>query len=650
MARRATSESKLVSILGSEGVTAKRRSLALAAAALACALSACDNKSNPQGQAGGLVKSTDEFQARSGTPIDPEHHPGKALFEEHCAMCHNGSVYKAPNQVWLEMMAPDAVLAAMNGGLMARQASALTPQQRVQVAEYLARISLADYHPPAPPPRCSSPSLGGGPPPALVGWGHDNRRFVPAATAGLAKADVPRLKLKWAFAYPGAIRARSQPAIGWGTVFVGGHDGTVYAFDLATGCLRWSSRVSAEVRTAIVPDPSSKRLYFGDILGRAYALDAMTGRQLWQHKVDDHPNATITGTPTLAGGMLYVPVSSLEVTSAADPTYSCCTFRGEVVALGLADGAEKWRAYTVTEAPRPQGKTKSGTNIMGPSGAPVWNSPTYDPKRHLLYFGSGENYSTPADANSDAVIAVDARTGKRRWITQLTRGDAWNVGCMMGNDNCPREHGPDLDVAASPLLIPIDGSRDILVAGQKSGVVFGLNPDTGKILWQRRLGHGGTQGGVHFGMAAEGTRVFVPINDMADTHDGRKYDVRLRGAGLHAIDAGTGRIFWSDKAPDQCQGKQSCDPGISAAVTAIPGVVFAGHLDGQFRAYDSDTGKIIWAVDTTRPVKTVTGVQAHGGGMSGPGAAVAQGYVVFNSGYGLYYHMPGNVLLVFSAQ
>lgn len=597
-----------------------------------------------------MVQSTDEFQSRAGKPIDVDTHPGKGLFEANCAGCHNGGVPKAPNQVWLEMMSPDSVLAAMNGGVMAQQASALSPQQRTQIAEYLARISLADYKPPAPPANCSSVALTGGPPPAPVGWGLDNRRFVPAQTAGLSKADVPKLKLKWAFAYPGAIRTRSQPAIGWGSVFVGGHDGTLYAFDLATGCLRWSNRVSAEVRTAIVADAASKRLFFGDILGRAYSLNAMTGKLLWQRKVDDHPNATITGTPSLAAGMLFVPVSSLEVTSAADPKYACCTFRGQVVALDPKTGAEKWRTYTVTEKPRLQGKTSSGTAIMGPSGAPVWNSPTYDAKRGLLYFGSGENYSSPADGNSDAVIAVDARTGKRRWTAQLTKGDAWNVGCMMGNENCPKENGPDLDVAASPLLIPIGGGRDVIVAGQKSGVAHGIVPATGKILWRTRIGHGGTQGGVHFGMAAEGQRVFVPINDMADTKDGRKYDARIRGAGIHAVDAATGKILWRNRAPDNCKGKQFCDPGISAAVTAMPGVVFGGHLDGMLRAYDSQTGQVLWSYDTTKKAKTITGAVSSGGGMSGPGAAIGQGYVVVNSGYGLYYHMPGNLLLVFAAR
>ena len=611
------------------------------------ALASCQ-PSTPGERDDGRVTSRDEFQTRIGTPIDPDKHPGKKLFAEHCAGCHEGGVPKAPNTVWLEMMSPDAILGAMNGGVMSRMAEGLSAQQRVQVAEYLARVSLADYKPPAPPPRCDSPALAGGAPPAAVGWGHDNRRFVPAAVAGLDKAQVPQLKLKWAFAYPAAVRARSEPTIGWGTIFVGGHDGTLYAFDLARGCSRWTSRISAEVRTAIVADASTRRLYFGDILGRAYAVDAMTGRTIWSVKTDPHPNATITGTPTLGGGLLYVPVSSLEVTAAADPAYACCTFRGSVVALDPRSGAVKWRAYTVPQPAKSQGKTRVGTDILGPSGAPVWNSPTYDAKRGRVYFGTGENYSSPADGNSDAVIAVDARTGRRLWTTAFTIGDAWNVGCMVGNDNCPKERGPDLDVAASPLLIDV-GGRQVIAAGQKSGVARGLDPDSGRILWARRLGHGGTQGGVHFGMAAEGNRLFVPINDMADTHDGRKYDVRQAGPGLNALDAASGRVLWRAIARNQCGAKPNCDPGISSAVTAIPGVVFAGHLDGQFRAYDSATGKVIWSYDTARPVRTVSGAEGKGGGMSGPGAAVAGGYVVVNSGYGLYYHMPGNLLLVFAA-
>jgi polyvinyl alcohol dehydrogenase (cytochrome) len=599
---------------------------------------------------GGRLTSTDELQSRSGPTIDVDKHPGRALFNANCAGCHNGGVPKAPQQVWLEMLAPDAILSAMNGGIMSQQAAKLSTVERRQIAEYLVRMPLENYKPPQQPPMCNAARSGfdAASPPAAVGWGHDNKRFTPGSVAGLSPEEVPELKLKWAMAYPASNRARSQPSIGWGAIFVGSQDGTVYALDLATGCTKWRFRASAEVRSGIVADAATKRLYFGDVLARAYALDAMTGKLIWQKKVDDHGNATITGTPTVGGGQLYVPVSSLEVTAAADPKYACCTFRGSVVALDLDSGGQKWKHFTVLDAPSAQGKTKAGTDILGPSGAPVWNSPTYDAATGRVYFGSGENYSSPADGNSDAVFAVDAKSGKRLWVSQLTAGDAWNVGCMMGNENCPKEKGPDLDVAPSILVVPIGGGKTMIVAGQKSADVHGLDPATGNPMWKTSLGHGGTQGGVHFGMAAQGRLVYIPINDMADTRDARVYDASKRGSGLHGVDAATGKVFWKALADNGCGDRKFCDPGISSAVSAIPGLAFAGHLDGRFRAYDGRSGKIVWSFDTTEKVKTLTGEMASGGSMSGPGAVISKGYVVINSGYGLYGHMPGNLLMVFT--
>ncbi|MBC2669811.1 PQQ-binding-like beta-propeller repeat protein [Novosphingobium piscinae] len=594
------------------------------------------------------IASTDDLQSFDTPRIDPATAPGRPLFEQHCAMCHMGGVAKAPSPAFLAMVAPDSIVAALTDGVMRNQAAMLSPAEKIQVAEYITRTPYAAYRRPAPPAQCSADraALDLTDPPAAIGWGLDNRRFVPAATAQLPVAAVPKLKLKWAFAYPAANRARSQPTLAWGTLFVGSQDGTVYAFDPDSGCTRWTTRISAEVRTAIVADAATKRLYFGDLLGKVHALDALTGRELWAERMSDHPDATITGTPTLGGGLLYVPVSSLEVVQAADPAYACCTFRGSVVALDPATGREVWRAWTAGE-PRPQGKTAAGTAILGPSGSPVWNSPTFDAASGRLYFGSGENYSSPADGSSDAIFALEAKTGRLLWRTQLTSRDAWNVGCMVGNDSCPVENGPDYDVAASPLLITGDNGQPVLVAGQKSGQAWGLDPATGQIRWRTRLGHGGTQGGVHFGMAAEGGTVFVPINDMADTGDARVYDVKQRGAGLHALDAATGKVKWFARAPDACRGIKFCDPGISAAVTAIPGAVFAGHLDGMLRAYDSRSGRVLWQVDTKRPMTTIDGRTTKGGSMSGPGAAVWKGKVVVNSGYGMYSHMAGNALMVF---
>lgn len=592
----------------------------------------------------------------------PAAHPGEAVYRARCANCHEGGAYKAPDRLFLGMMPPDAIMESL-AGPMAPQSAGLSPRQRQDVAEYIAGRALDTATPPPEPPRCAQSDLDMARPPAQATWGVDlaNSRFQPRATGGLALAEASRLELKWAFAYPGAIQARSQPTIAGGTVFVGSQRGVVYALDAATGCVRWSFRTSAEVRTPVVVESwtagdaqARPRAFFGDLLARAYALDARTGRLLWTAKVDDHPGATLTGAPVPVGDSVFVPVSSLEVAVAGDPRYACCTFRGSVAALDAATGAQRWKTYVIAEEPKEAGRNPVGTRILAPSGAPVWNSPTVDLARRRLYAGTGENYSSPAGDTSDSVIAFDMDTGAIRWVAQATPGDAWNVGCLseIAPDpaNCPAEDGPDFDMSAPPILVQLGGGKgEVLVAGQKSGDVMAIDPDTGRFLWRRKVGRGGVQGGTHFGMAAEGTRVFVPINDMRYPEDVTRYEFKEPPRpGLYALDAATGRELWAAPAPDTCPpGNDFCDPGISAAVTAIPGAVIAGHLDGRLRVYDAADGRIAWEFDTLREYTTVSGEVARGGSMSGGGPAVAGGMVYVNSGYGIYQHMPGNVLLAF---
>ncbi|HVW67396.1 MAG TPA: PQQ-binding-like beta-propeller repeat protein [Steroidobacteraceae bacterium] len=621
----------------------------LALAALGCCLDVAAAVPPPAPAVSSSLKDIKELESRRLTS-DPETWPGAKVYQGLCVNCHEGQVAKAPHRMFLQMMSADAILAALDEGLMRNEGALLTPEKRRQVAEYLAGAPLDAAIPKRAPPRCAGNDFDAAQAPVPLGWGYDNARFIPADVAGLTRDQVPKLKLQWAFAFPGAIRARSQPAIAYGAVYVGSQDGTVYALDLHKGCVRWTYRNSTEVRTAIVPDTQSPRLYFGDITARVHAVDAKTGKLLWSNKIDAHPNATVTGTPTLHDGTLYVPVSSLEVTTAADAKYECCKFRGAVVALDAKTGASRWKAYTITEKPRPVRTTSLGTRIFAPSGAPVWNSPTVDAQRGVLYVGSGENYSSPANDRSDAVLAFRLQDGKLMWSRQMLAGDAWNVGCMMQNNpNCPAEKGPDVDVASGTILHELPSGGRILLAGQKNGYVYGLDPDNGgKVLWKTRVGRGGIQGGVHFGMALEGDRLFVPISDLVNGHDGRTYDSPPR-PGLYALDAVSGKLVWSSPAADDCHGRPFCDPGISAPVTAIPGVVFAGHMDGVLRAYDSATGQVIWSYDSAHDVRTVSGAMAHGGSFGGAGVAIRDGHVVVNSGYGLYFHMPGNVLLVFAA-
>lgn len=627
---------------------------------VACSPPADLGRDTAQSTGPDTLASTDEFATGDGMIADRETLAGADLYGAHCAYCHDGSVAKAPALHWLEMMPPRAIVAAMTTGVMAEQAKGLSDADHVRIAEYITRIPLGDSLPPvARPPQCTPENavFDMATPPAAVNWGHDARRFVPAQVGGLTASDLGQLELKWAYAFDQSTRGRSQPSIGMGAIYVGSEDGTVYAFDAATGCARWTFQAGAEVRTSIVLDswaagdaPARPLAYFGDIVARLYAVDARTGELVWSAKMDEHPSATLTATPLLAGGKLYVPVSSLEVIPAARIDYACCTFRGSVVAIDAATGVRDWTFYTIPNAPALTGETEVGTPVYAPSGAPSWVSPTIDPRRGVIYVGSGENYSSPADENSNAIFAVDIKTGKRVWQRQTVSGDAWNVACMMeDNPNCPVERGPDFDHSASILIHTLPDGRDILLTGHKQGTVFALDPDRqGELLWSTRVGRGSIQGGVHFGLAVDGNTVYVPINDMNNTRNGEFLDPALARPGMHAVDARDGRVLWSKVQENVCgENRPFCDPGISAAVTAIPGAVIAGHLDGHVRAYAQADGSLLWSVNTAVPVKGVSGVSGRGGGMSGSGVAVGDGYLAFNSGYGLYYHEPGNLFLVY---
>jgi polyvinyl alcohol dehydrogenase (cytochrome) len=621
----------------------------LATMILAVILAACQH---------GPSAGKQDAVAATGTAEAP--HPGEATYLKYCGECHDKAVYKAPSRMFISMTGARSVLAAMTSGPMVEQASMLSLADRVAIAEFLTGQDPNNLPEEKLPPRCDADhGFDVSSTPVSVGWGvdHGNSRFQPADTGGLSRADVQQLEVKWALAYPNAIKARSQPAYGGGAIYVGGHDGTVRALDARTGCLRWSFRATAEVRTAIVVSPwsaddkdSRPVIYFADLLARAYAVDARTGELIWKIKVDDHPDATVTGTVALAAGRVFVPVSSLEVVSAGNPSYECCTFRGSVVALDATNGEVIWKSYTIPEVPAEAGTTSAGTRILGPSGAPIWNSPTVDLARNRLYVGSGENYSSPADGNSDAIIAFDLDDGEKLWVSQQTQGDAWNIACLIegiaDRSNCPVENGPDYDFGASPILVSLGGGADILVGGQKSGNVMGIDPDNGETLWKKKLGRGGVQGGIHFGMASEGRRVYVPISDMYYLVDDDRYgpDEPAR-PGLHAIDAETGALHWSTPAPDVCGDLENCDPGISQAITAIPGAVIAGHMDGRMRIYDGETGEQLWELDAVRDFETVSGEIARGGSFSGGGGIAAHGLFYVNSGYGIYNHMAGNVLL-----
>ena len=592
---------------------------------------------------------------------------GARLYLEHCTQCHDRGVPGAVPRAALTRMPANTILAALTTGPMRTVGETITANQRAAIA-----LFLGSAVPPESPTvssfRCTSQGqpFGVAGQPAWSGWGvgPEQLRFQPAAHARLTAAQVPSLRLKWAFAFPLAAQAYSQPAIVAGRVFVGSFNRKVYSLDAATGCEYWSFDAEGPVRTALSVGEHGGRwmVFFGDQGGMAYGVDANTGALVWKTLVDDHPTAAITGAPVLAGNKLLVPMSSAESGLAAQPTYQCCTFRGSISALDAATGRRLWTSYTIAEEPRPGRVNARKMQNMGPSGAAVWSAPVVDTPRNRVYVVTGNGYSDPVANTSDAFLAFDLDTGARLWTRQITANDGFTVDCDFGpfKSNCPDANGPDFDLV-SPLLVTLPSGRRALIAGQKSGQVHAVDPDRdGAVLWEQRVGQGSRLGGVHWGIASDGRHVFVANSDvqlMPATQDtpGAQPFAGIGyfafnpegGGGLYALDVETGRVAWRTPHPG-CNGRPGCTQAQSAAVTIIPGVVFSGGLDGQIRAYASDTGRIIWDYDTNQDFKAVNGVRARGGSIDGPGVVVVDGVVYVSSGYAFAGGAPGNVLLAFS--
>ena len=475
--------------------------------------------------------------------------------------------------------------------------------------------------------------------PAWNGWGADgyNSRFQSAKAAGLTADQVPRLKLKWAFGFPGVKSVVGQPSIVAGRVFLGVDTGTVYSLDAATGCLYWSFQADAGVRTAITIDARAVA-YFGDLKANAYALDASSGKMLWKVRVDEHASARITGGPKVFEGRVYVPVASGEEGAGVNPNYACCTFRGSVVALDAATGRQIWKTYTIAEEPKPTGKNSNGIQRWAPAGGGVWNSPTIDAQRRALYIGTGDAYTEPAAKTTDAIMALDLESGKILWVAQDTENDAWLVGCNGATrpENCPKDLGPDHDFGSPPILKTLPDGRTLLVAGQKSGNVWAHDPDQkGAVVWRTAL-VGNTKefgGKIVWGGAADDQNAYFGLGT----------------GGIAAVQLRDGERKWfAELKPAPAMASH---PGQEGPLTAISGIVVSGAWDGVLRALAAANGRVLWEYNTVQDYKTVNGVAAKGGSIGAAGPTVAGGMLFVPSGYiGVRNGMPGNVLLAFSVQ
>jgi len=583
---------------------------------------------------------------------------GEAVYKTYCSSCHDQAGPRVPPRDALQKMPAARILRTLDFGVMMAVAYPIRREERQAVAAFLGTNEAEA----APPPSafCTADRAIMSAPPGQNwnGWSATpaNTRFQASEAAGLTAAQLGRLTLKWAFGFDGDVTAFAAPTVLDGTMFVGSASGTIHALDVRTGCLHWIYQANGPVRSALlgVQDDARRTLVFGDQIGWVYGLDARTGREQWKTRIEEHEATRLTGSPAVHNGLVFVPAASWEETRAIDPGYPCCTFRGSVTALHVRDGSRAWKTFMV-DPPKRTGMTRVGTATLGPSGAGIWATPTVDARRGVLYVATGDNYSHPATNTSDAVVALNVNTGRIVWSQQTTPNDVYNSACGRQGVNCPPDNGPDHDYGASVMLVRTTSGGEVLVAGQKSGVVYGLDPDVkGKILWQTRVGKGGTNGGVQWGMTADGRNVYASVSDMirfaASASDPPLGDARFdpaQGGGLTALRVENGERVWF-AAPRPCDPpRPGCSPAQPGALTAIPGAVFSGSLDGHLRAFSTEDGRVLWDVDTAKAYTTVNGVRAKGGSLDGAGPVIVGGMVLVNSGYPRFGGMPGNVLLAF---
>ncbi|MGO9933002.1 MAG: PQQ-binding-like beta-propeller repeat protein [Steroidobacteraceae bacterium] len=580
---------------------------------------------------------------------------GAAIFEQRCKSCHDPAVERAPGRAELAARPRADIVASLTTGIMAPLAQGLSAEQIQSVAAYLTPGAQAGSEPPAQgrpaatsapvDPMCevNPPLRAGRSDWASAGFDAASTRYQPEP--GLKASDLPKLKLKWAFSMSGG----GQPTVIGDWLFTTNRSGKFYALNAKTGCVHWvvndvvSRTTPVVVRASISPSGWATLVAVASRVVRAF--DAQTGAALWSSAVlEDHPSSVMSGSPVVSGERIFVPISSIEEATAMRKDYVCCTFRGSVAALDLKTGKLLWKTYMIT-APL-QAIHREGKDLQGPAGAAVWAAPTIDEKRGLVYAVTGDSYTDVDTDGADAVVALDMKTGSVKWKNQVTVHDNFVIGCgPNAAGNCPTTVGPDYDFGASPILFTRKNGKQVLLAGQKSGLAYGFDPDSGALLWKTAVGAGSALGGVEWGIAADRDYLFVPISDIlrlrANASAPASGDMPAK-PGISALDPATGRIVWQTPAPvAPChyaadKDKPSvCVRAQSAAPGAMPGIVFSGTLDGWFRAYDAKTGKIVWEYSTTaQSYGTVDGVKGQpGGGIDGMGPTIAGGMIYTMSGF-----------------
>ena len=628
--------------------------------------------------AGGLLLSDDPMKKLESLAIRhadklPLEYLGEKLFDNHCASCHDNPAMHAPTREALSGFSKETVMVALEFGKMQPMAAHLNKQERGLIAIYLAGSAPPDTW--LEEHSCSG-EAGGDATEYVANWGlgTDNRRFVSAEMAGITRDNVASLELAWSLAFPKVSDMRSQPAIIGDTLYFGDKTGKLYAIDRRSGCVRRHTEVLSGIRsaiTAVTLNSGRKLLVFADSMASIYAVDPQSMEVVWQEAARVYETSVITGSISYHGDKLFVPVSSYEVAVSGSPSHICCKSHGGLIALDANDGSQLWEWHSTPDATL-QGQNAAGADLYGPSGASVWTTPAVDAKRNRIYFGTGENLSHPATDTSDAIIALDMNTGELAWSFQATIGDVWNAACLNGGANCPENAGGDFDFGASVIIADWPGGGEVLLAGQKSGEVFALNPDTdkrdGELYWRQRVSQGTTNGGIHWGMALSGQRLVVPVADPERDH---RPDYTPR-PGLYTLDLASGEPLWEQPVTRGCDIPEASKPkiglesmrsgdkpdlaemyrcsfyyGLSAAATVTPELAFSAGLDGRVRAYDLDNGEILWQTATGISLEGDNGISGHGGAIDVSGQVMAGDWLYVQSGYSMFGQLPGNVLLAY---
>jgi polyvinyl alcohol dehydrogenase (cytochrome) len=597
---------------------------------------------------------------------------GEGLYRLGCAACHdNPEASRAPSLATLKAMRFQTITYALTEGKMKAIGAGMSAAERTAVASWLTGRDVPTEDTWAKSMVCpagrKSVELKGAATVATFGYDRANSRSLSARQAGLTRAQLADMELAWVIAFPGATTMRTQPAIVGDNLFLPVADaGAMYALDISDPmkpCIQWSYQTpgGAPLRTSaaygVIKD-GTPVVAFSGLDSRVYLLDARTGKPLWTKPVGTYKYSMTTGTPTVTRDRIIVPVAQYEIMVGAQNAESCCNNHGYVLSLDPRTGAQQWRYDTMEDA-KPVRDRGDGKMLEGPSGAPIWNSPVVDEKRGLIYFGTGESNSPPAHRNTDALIAIRLADGKEVWSHQATEQDIFLSGCGPNPKptqlNCVKETVyRDVDFGASLILGKLSNGRDVLLAGQKSGTLWALDPATGKVVWRRGLGTGGALGGIHWGIAYDKDTVFAAITNPGRSLPNEAVPAEIK-PGVYAVDAKTGDIRWAfhnkaDCPPPPQPGRFSpCERGLgmSSATTLVDGTVIQGALDGWLHVLDARDGHEIWKFNTAQSFPTLNGVPGKGGAIDAASVTAANGLLFVNSGYGMFGQTGGNLFLAF---